>query len=218
MRKSEWIDAIETIEDISCSRGDFVAAARIFNNPEGNVSTAIEREEELWGTNAKVARILRIARWRGTTHGIASWTASSSDQILRSLENSTNMRIRWIAGYVKSILEGPINSAKDAQLLIILKKIEKPKVGHRLSLGNIRILAKVSLEEYCVNELINYFKIDNVSMSGHLKRLEKRGYIERYKKPWEDQRKYYVRITAKWRKLIKKIEQELSGIESPQFE
>lgn len=209
MRKSEWIGSIETVNDITCAREDFIAAARIFDDAEENISTAIAREEERWGTHAKVARILRIIRGRASTHNIVSWTPSSSDQILQSLAGSKTMQIRWIAEYVSRILNGPINSTPDNTLWPIIRKLKKPNDGYTLSLMNIKVLAKISLEEYCVHELLSFFKIDNVSMSGHLKRLEDRGYIERYKKPWEDQRKYYVRITAKWKRLIEKIEGEL---------
>lgn len=58
------------MNDITCARGDFIAAARIFDDAEENISTAIAREEEQWGMDAKVARILRIIRGRASTHSI----------------------------------------------------------------------------------------------------------------------------------------------------
>ncbi len=59
------------MNDITCAREDFIAAARIFDDAEENISRAIEREEEQWGMDAKVARILRIIRSRALKHGIA---------------------------------------------------------------------------------------------------------------------------------------------------
>lgn len=213
MRKSEWIGSIETVNDITCARGDFIAAARIFDDAEKNISTAIAREEEQWGVDAKVARILRIIRGRASTHSITPWTPSSSEQILQSLERSESMQIRWIGQYVRTIIDGVINSAPERHITEVMNVIEKGVPYRRKSSPiHIQILERAGFEEYCVNDLADFFNTTPVLMSWFLTILERKGWIIRYRKTdvEDDKRKVYIKLTPVWKGLVKKVQSKLS--------
>ncbi len=213
MRKPEWIESIETVNDITCAREDFIAAARIFDDAEENISRAIEREEEQWGMDAKVARILRIIRSRALKHGIAPWTPSSSEQILQNLERSESIQIRWIVTHVRTIMDGVINSTPERNITEVMNAIEKGVPYRRKSSPiHIQILERAGSEEYCVNDLADFFNTTPVLMSWFLTILERKDWIIRYKKKGEneDKRKVYIKLTPVWKGLVKKVQNKLS--------
>jgi DNA-binding MarR family transcriptional regulator len=212
MPKSEWIESIRTTDDIVCTREHFITAARIFDNAEENISRAIEREEEKWGKDAKVARILRIIRGRASTHSIAQWTPTSSEQILQSLERSTSMQFQWIGKHVKSIIHGVINSTPDREITPIIQEIQQQTPNEeKLTVLNVRILSKIQLDECCVGDLIKYFKTEYANMSDTITEIGKKWYLEKNKKKWsdDDKRKVYLRLTPKWEKLIAQVQEKL---------
>lgn len=87
------LDRIKTTAEITCSRSDFLEAMVVINDPAEDITAAIEEREEQ-NLNNPVAQILKIARWGLTKNNIIPGTATSSEELLRSLENSPSYQVQ----------------------------------------------------------------------------------------------------------------------------
>lgn len=146
-------------------------------------------------------------------NNIEIWTPETSEQIIQSLENSENMQIRWIGQYVRTTIDGVINSAPERHIAGVMNVIEKGVPYRRKSSPiHIQILERAGFEEYCVNDLADFFNTTPVLMSWFLTILERKGWITRYKKTDvdDDKRKVYIKLTPAWKGLVKKVQSKIS--------
>ncbi len=100
-------DRLETIGDITCTREDFMEASGILNNPEINIYETIDailHEEAPGKKNDGLKKILKIARRFATINNIKPWKATTSEEILQSLEKWLRLETIWVATYVRRII------------------------------------------------------------------------------------------------------------------